>query len=544
MTVDGQPVELNVQNWHTEGVFRTSGNPCAEVELMPTIETEQQRDLFGGPPLPTRAPDAPGCVGGCDRELIPGDLKDTPEGPMCEKCIDDLYTVCVDCNKMLRYDDWGECDDLRIGPDDKHRCCDCDAAAFSICCHCGRRTSRGEAVRTHPTESEREYCTTCWDARWFNCAECDEIIEHRNAYINPGDSTLLCEGCFETEYFRCSCCGNSHLRTDALGWEGDPFCGDCYGRADIWKVQPWSGHAITFDRVGSERRFGVELETSRSHAHTGLHGKTEWGCVYECSTPGRELISPILQGDEGFAEIREMCSYASDHDWRTDSSCGLHVHIDARDLSSEQALQIAYAYRRSYPLWKKFVGRQRAGNSMCGSPQYNARDIRDIEHIEDFVESRDRFEFVNWRSYLRHGSIEIRAYRGSLQPREICNWVSLHARFVDAVKDMTFDEIDEALGAITRKNWIGLVNLIGEPGLLDYWRRKAIEHGTNLPALWNGETEVAERVAPATIFERLEVTEARLRETHDYIPGQHAWLPHGHCGDENCTSCQGEIYFE
>jgi hypothetical protein len=221
-----------------------------------------------------------------------------------------------------------------------------------------------------------------------------------------------------------------------------------------------------------------------------------------------------------------MCDYARNHDWHVNSSCGLHVHIDARDLSSDQALQVAYAYRRSYPLWKKFVGRDRATNSMCGSPQYSARDIRDTEHIEDFAESRDRFEFVNWRSYLRHGSIEIRMYRGSLRAREVCNWVILHACFVDAVKDMTFDEIDEVIGATTRKNWIGLVNLIGNPNLLDYWCRKAREHGTELPLLWNGETE-----PPAP----------RPR------PDRPRAAPANHCGNEDCQECNeeyGELYYE
>lgn len=531
MTVDGRPFELNVQNWRAEGRYALD-NPCSEVESVPT-ETVQ-RDLFGGPPLP--APATAGvCAGGCERELPDSELSDTPTGRMCERCIEDLYAKCADCDKLLRYDEWGECDDLRVGPDDKHRCVDCDATAFSICCRCGCRTPRDGDVRTHPVDPSREYCASCWGSRWFTCPGCDEVTTQRSAYSSPGGSTLLCEDCFEASYFRCPCCGNSHPRADALGWDGDPYCENCYGRADVWKVQPWSGHAITFDRIGSERCFGVELETSRSHNHTELHGKTEWGCVYECSTPGRELISPILQGDEGLAEIREICSYASDHDWRIDSSCGLHVHIDARDLSSDQALQIAYAYRRSYPLWKKFVGRRRADNSMCGSPQYNAADIKDIEHIEDFVESRDRFEFVNWRSYLRHSSIEIRMYRGSLRGREICNWVALHARFVDAVKDMTFDEIDVAIGAITRKNWVGLVNLIGDPDLLDYWRRKAHEHGTDLPALWNGETDVTEVT---------EVPRGLAGLGYTFNPDLRAWIPEGHCGDVHCNSCPGEIIYD
>jgi hypothetical protein len=175
---------------------------------------------------------------------------------------------------------------------------------------------------------------------------------------------------------------------------------------------------------------------------------------------------------------------------------------------------------------------------MCGSPQYSASDIREAEHVEDFVEGRDRFEYVNLRSYLSHGSIEIRAYRGSLSTREICNWVALHARFVDAVKDLTYDEIDVALGAITRRNWVGLVNLIGDPDLLDYWRRKARQHGYPLPALWNGETEPTEphRSNAANAARGL----SAAIESMEYTQERRRVFPEHHCGVENCRECNEE----
>lgn len=482
-----------------------------------------QRALFGNDVIdPVRDPVT--CVGGCGRKLAPKDLRSTPEGFMCEKCIADLYVACADCSKMLRFNDWGECDDLRVGPDNVRRCVSCDRAKFSTCAHCGRRTVReGGDVRTHPDIPEDEFCVPCWNGLWFVCAECDDVFSRHDAFNSPDGSDRYCEGCFEQHYFRCGRCANSFEISDIRGWAGDPFCADCYGNADVWKPQPWSGVATTFDRVGSKRCYGVELETQTCDEYRLLHGDTEWGCVYECSTPGREFVSPILQGDEGFAEIRAICDIAERYRWSVDRSCGLHVHVDARDLSSDQLLQVIYAYRKSYPLWKRFVSRRRGDNSMCGSPQYVPRDVRGAEHVEDFIESRDRFEFVNWRSYLRYGSIEIRLYRGTLQAREICNWVALHTRFVDAVKDMTFDEIDDGIGAITRTNWRGLVELIGDPNLLDYWRRIASRHGHALPALWDNEPD---SMAPSESddSEEYDETEQDSRQ----------FSPRGPCEDSGC----------
>lgn len=499
---------------------------------MPTVDNYTggntvQRALFGECSMvPSRGEVT--CAGGCGQKLWPEDLCDTPAGPMCAQCIADLYTVCADCGKMLRHDSWGECDDLQTGPDNVTRCVSCDNAKFSVCTHCGCRTVRERAaILLNPTNPEEEFCLTCWNSLWFTCTDCGDVFSRRDVLHAPSGSNQYCEECFEQHYFLCGGCGESFESSALRGWAGDPFCESCYGSADIWKPQPWSGVATTFDRVGSKRCYGVELETQRCDEHRTLHGDTEWGCVYECSTPGREFVSPILQGDEGFAEIRALCDIAVKYRWTIDRSCGLHVHIDARDLSSDQLLQVVYAYRKSYPLWKRFVNRERAENSMCGSPQYVPRDVRDAEHIEDFVESRDRFEFVNWRSYLRHGSIEIRLYRGTLQAREICNWVALHTRFVDAVKDLTFDEIDNRIGAITRTNWRGLVELIGDPNLLDYWRRIASRHGNTLPALWDETADSIISGEPDDYIDEFDETEQESRQT----------FPQGHCGDPHCREC-------
>jgi hypothetical protein len=116
---------------------------------------------------------------------------------------------------------------------------------------------------------------------------------------------------------------------------------------------------------------------------------------------------------------------------------------------------------------------------MCGTPQYSGADVRASEHFEDFAEARDRFEFVNWRAYLCHGSIEVRLYGASIDAEEICGWVSIHARFIDAVKDLSYDDIDEMFGTSAESCWRGLVGIIDHVDLLLYWADIAARHGTN-----------------------------------------------------------------
>lgn len=83
---------------------------------------------------------------------------------------------------------------------------------------------------------------------------------------------------------------------------------------------------------------------------------------------------------------------------------------------------------------------------MCGSPRYTLDDIRAAKCWEYFVGARDRFEYVNWRAYFKHGTFEIRLGEPTLEGAEIANWVSTHGLFIERVKNMTFDEIDAAFG--------------------------------------------------------------------------------------------------
>ena len=438
----------------------------------------------------TQTAPAQDCADGCGCALTEDNTVPTPDGPMCGRCFNDLFFVCNDCGDATRLDDWGDHDTIRTGPDHIARCESCHNARFVTCVRCSRVVSReGRAARESPRNSAQLLCLECWEGRWFECSLCGEVSDRNSRYEGP-DGTSLCPTCFMEDYVACIACGQAIEHGSASGPEDDPYCSGCMGRADTWKVQPWTGVATSYDRVGSRRCFGVEIETCECSDFRQLHGATEWGCVYECSTQGRELVSPILEGDEGFDAVANICDFANDHDWTVDSSCGLHIHLDARDLSSDQLLRVVYAYRKTYMLWKKFVTRSRSSNSMCGAPQYSCADVKAAEHFEDLAETSDRFEFLNLRAYICHGSIEIRLYHGSLNAREICNWVAIHTRFIDAVKDMSFDDIDAAFGHTVATVWRGIVNVIGDPKLLDYWLRKAAQRNNTLIAHWDQETPV------------------------------------------------------
>ena len=62
---------------------------------------------------------------------------------------------------------------------------------------------------------------------------------------------------------------------------------------------------------------------------------------------------------------------------------------------------------------------------------------------------------------------------------------------MDAVKGMTYDELDEKLGGNIRRHWPALCELLDDTDLLDYWRRKARSYGTELAKCWEDAVQPA-----------------------------------------------------
>jgi hypothetical protein len=95
-------------------------------------------------------------------------------------------------------------------------------------------------------------------------------------------------------------------------------------------------------------------------------------------------------------------------------SCGLHVHLDQRNVSR------ATAWRRYHRLvtaleWLKFaVPSTRTSNSYC-------KLNREGENPENY----DRYMAVNWQAYAEHGTIEVRLLNGTTSADKIKHWVSL-----------------------------------------------------------------------------------------------------------------------
>ena len=267
----------------------------------------------------------------------------------------------------------------------------------------------------------------------MRCEFCNEFVI--NTTLVWGRN--ICHKCFEINYFYCRDCGETGRRDDSyIKPNGELVCWDCYRQYACWNPKQVP-RDLTAKRLGSTRCFGIELETDKCNNYQTLRNKTVFGVKEDGSIDGMEFVSPILSGDAGIKEVRKFCRAAKKLKFTVDWQCGFHVHVDLRGTTAEQRKRIAYAYRLTFKFWGALVKKDRLDNEFCCPPDYyTPQDVLDGNY------GRSRYEFINWRAYNTHSTVEIRGYQGTLDAKEICNWISAHLRFVDFVSGLSIHEID------------------------------------------------------------------------------------------------------
>jgi Putative amidoligase enzyme len=207
-------------------------------------------------------------------------------------------------------------------------------------------------------------------------------------------------------------------------------------RANGPRVPGTSGSVVT------DRRFGVELElifphhVDRSDITNALHaeGLTTWRVKSDTSLSGGrgwEVVSPVLQGDDGREQIRVACRVLRALGAKPNRSCGMHVHHEIRELTIGQVKSVAKAWFTRQALTDGLVSESRRGSHFCQrhtpSEQTDIERMRDLRSLQRIGSRRPysyRFRSFNLVSYGRYGTVEIRQHQGTCDAEKIISWVS------------------------------------------------------------------------------------------------------------------------
>lgn len=393
------------------------------------------------------------------------------------------------------------------------------------CPKCGKPLKPDE-VKTH---EDKYFCETCFNEIVLSCASCHKPV-WRDETREVKDGKKICDDCFSEDYRICDSCDGYFLLDEVryseiheayycsdcesrhvvfcrdCGTELDPdqcmsrgelsFCEECYNRVaeDNEFIQNHEFSSKKFRRSKSKRKYGVEIEAilDEGGSHLPVEELGAWSKQKDGSLgeSGMEFASPILQGDDGFCEIERFTHKLMLWHYLVDKRCGLHVHIDGRDLvyqDIKRLLKIALSFEAviyamlpesrytgsfSVPLGRfpksrfKFKVEDEEGLKRLWYGRRNAH----VNTKSKFHHSR--YFGVNIHSWFFRRSIEFRYHSGTLNPLKITNFIKICQALVDRAKKL--NDFRFAAYADFNERYQAFLKLMGISCKLDRYIRARI----------------------------------------------------------------------
>lgn len=207
--------------------------------------------------------------------------------------------------------------------------------------------------------------------------------------------------------------------------------------------------------------FGLEIETvalTRSECETALNGagilaydedynhhtRAHWKIVRDSSLSHRrgtaEVVSPVLRGANGANELRSVMKVLRDAGAKTNSSCGMHLHIGVAHLHATIQAEIIRQHQvwesafDSLVLERRIGGRWAQKRTKASADRLATRWVAGLDAGVQVSRSEfDRYFACNIASFHKYGTFEFRQHHGSLNGKSATAWVALHVAFVEAV---------------------------------------------------------------------------------------------------------------
>jgi hypothetical protein len=175
-----------------------------------------------------------------------------------------------------------------------------------------------------------------------------------------------------------------------------------------------------------------------------------WRIVHDGSIRGgigAELVSPVLRGDDGLAQVKKIADALQVIGATANSTCGFHVHVGglrAADLSFFRNLVKLYAKFEPVIDTLMPVSRRGNANTYCRSVDAQAVANRGIDAATSFeslvfaatglpaTDYSARFFKLNLVAFRKHRTVEFRQHAGTVDSAKAIAWIKTCLRMVEA----------------------------------------------------------------------------------------------------------------
>ncbi|MDE2425661.1 MAG: amidoligase family protein [Elusimicrobia bacterium] len=251
------------------------------------------------------------------------------------------------------------------------------------------------------------------------------------------------------------------------------------------------------------RFIAAEIEIAESNTETckvinEAIEKWKAAVVKDGSLPdtGYEINTAPAQGSQFVKQITEICEALEFAGAYTTHKCGLHIHIDCRDLKVFDLRKVLYAYLKVEDNLFEMIAPSRQNNLYCKRLHETSLAELPINKMDakkwrkSFLESmyieeengrkinnltkgkfrRDKYHnhyyAMNLHSFFFRQTIEFRHHHGTINAREIINWANICQEIINFAVKNSEKEIKQLLGCSVP------LEAILPKNLGDYFREK------------------------------------------------------------------------
>lgn len=331
------------------------------------------------------------------------------------------------------------------------------------CAACGRHFDS-------PDSEEIRTCSSCMTAhsiRSMNRIRYDYRIARYWIPYPPRNERILCEGCdgcdecCSDECAGCAYCMESRQQSSGLYFKR-PLTFHSADKYKEHKYNPLSRHISVEIEVASIEDPGALISVVRKWNGSIVH---DGSINPDNSETGFEINTAPASGDRFVKQIEEIDSALRAGRAELNRNCGLHVHVDSRDLSWDEIANVCETYLAVEPFLFGLVPPGRKSNKYCkpiGSQLMYAlgeyrRSVNGQHQIREGLPNRWKQEFLmrmyggmenarvqkhekyvpprywalNIHTWRMRKTLEFRHHHGTLQSNKIINWAMLCANIVD-----------------------------------------------------------------------------------------------------------------
>jgi hypothetical protein len=373
------------------------------------------------------------------------------------------------------------------------------------CDDCEKEFIVGEESKENLLETStglKSFCDNC-AKNYHECVMCGEYLHENSIDLTQNnDGDYYCQNCYDDNYMRCYSCDCEMLSEEAYysDRQGEYLCRSCYAEENGGLPERAVNVRTTSfqskekgDIIVSPRKFGVEIECGSERPFRFASALEELplevGMCQDGSLSGFENLieiqTPPASGKAGEKLIKDVCATLRRGSAKVNDSCGLHVHLECKDILAESSNATKQSELKTKSLFalyfqyedviQSFLPSKRRTNrfAMPLAADYSLANLQmvkaqsDLEALwyykkldtgstdntilngvsscKEHKKHQSRYHGINFHSLYSWGVLEIRYHQGTTNPEKILNWINLHQLIIDYVAKQPNNKIVKQL---------------------------------------------------------------------------------------------------